>query len=88
MKSLYDDLPRCEALDGSSLSIVPSYIEAGRLCEALSVTLTDGERTALYVPYARVERLLALLSDIRTAQAITSPLLARIDHEVSGWSGE
>lgn len=44
------ELPRCEALDGSSLQIVPTYIEAGRFCEANCITVTDGERTAVYVP--------------------------------------
>ena len=43
-------LPRCDEMDGSTLRIVPSYIEAGMFCEANCVTITDGERTALYVP--------------------------------------
>lgn len=45
-------LPRCPALDGSTLRIVPAYTEAGRLCEANCVTITDGVRTAVYVPLA------------------------------------
>lgn len=45
------DLPRCDKLDGSTLKIVPRYIEAGRLCEANVITITDGERTAIYVPH-------------------------------------
>jgi hypothetical protein len=43
-------LPRCDKMDGSALRIVPSYTEAGMFCEANCVTITDGERTALYVP--------------------------------------
>jgi len=43
-------LPRCDKMDGSTLRIVPSYTEAGMFCEANCVTITDGERTALYVP--------------------------------------
>jgi hypothetical protein len=43
-------LPRCPALDGSTLRIVPAYTEAGQFCEANCVTVTDGERTAVYVP--------------------------------------
>jgi hypothetical protein len=43
-------LPRCDKMDGSTLRIVPSYIEAGMFREANCVTITDGERTALYVP--------------------------------------
>jgi len=45
-------LPRCEKLDGSSLRIVPAYTEAGQFCEANAVTITDGERTAVYIPLA------------------------------------
>jgi len=44
------ELPRCPKLDGSTLRIVPAYTEAGLRCEANCVTLTDGERTAVYVP--------------------------------------
>lgn len=44
------ELPRCEKLDGSTLRIVPAYTEAGQFCEANCVTITDGERTAIYVP--------------------------------------
>lgn len=43
-------LPRCENLDGTRLRIVPRYTEAGKFCEANCVTITDGERTAVYVP--------------------------------------
>jgi hypothetical protein len=46
-----EELPRCENLDGSSLRIVPAYTEAGQFCEANCITVTDGERTCLYVPY-------------------------------------
>lgn len=45
-------LPRCEKMDGSSLRIVPAYTEAGQFCEANCITVTDGERTAVYVPVA------------------------------------
>ena len=41
--------PRCEKMDGSSLRIVPSYTEAGMFQEANCLTVTDGERTAVYV---------------------------------------
>jgi hypothetical protein len=44
-------LPRCQKLDGSTLSIVPDYTEAGAYKEANCVTITDGERTAVYVPH-------------------------------------
>lgn len=46
-----EDLPRCEQLDGSSLRILHRYTEAGQFCEANCVYVTDGERTAVYVPY-------------------------------------
>lgn len=46
-----DRLPRCEAMDGSTLRVVPAYTEAGYFQEANAVTLTDGERTAVYVPH-------------------------------------
>lgn len=46
-----DALPRCEQLDGSTLRIEPGNIEAGRFCEANCVRITDGERSAVYVPY-------------------------------------
>lgn len=49
-EDLSEQLPRCDNLDGSSLRIVPAYTEAGRFCEANCVTITDGERTAVYVP--------------------------------------
>lgn len=52
MKPEPDELPRCEHLDGSTLRIVPSYIEAGEFCEANCITVTDGERTVVYVPFA------------------------------------
>lgn len=45
-----ESIPRCDELDGSSLRIVRSYTEAGRFCEANCVTITDGERTCVYVP--------------------------------------
>ncbi len=44
------NLPRCERMDGSGLRIVPSYTEGGWFSEANCVTISDGERTALYVP--------------------------------------
>jgi hypothetical protein len=28
----------------------PSYTEAGMFCEANCITITDGDRTALYIP--------------------------------------
>jgi hypothetical protein len=46
-----ENLPRCDKLDGSTLRIVPAYTEAGRYAEANCITVTDGERTAVYVPY-------------------------------------
>ncbi len=48
-----NDLPRCHALDGSSLRIVPAYTESGEFGEANCITITDGERTAVYVPLSR-----------------------------------
>ena len=45
-----DAIPRCASLDGTGLKIVPAYTEAGRFTEANCVTITDGERTAEYVP--------------------------------------
>jgi hypothetical protein len=44
------NLPRCTRMDGSGLRIVPSYTEGGWFSEANCVTISDGERTALYVP--------------------------------------
>ena len=45
-------LPRCSKLDGSTLSIVPAYTEAGYFTEANCVTIRDAEgRMALYVPH-------------------------------------
>lgn len=46
-----EQIPRCEALDGSTLRIVQKYTEAGYFCEANIVFLTDGVRTMGYVPY-------------------------------------
>lgn len=48
-----EDIPRCPELDGSTLRIVPNYTEAGWFAEANAVTITDGERTAIYVPFAK-----------------------------------
>lgn len=45
-----DQIPRCEELDGSTLRILPAYTEAGQFCEARCIMVTDGERTAVYVP--------------------------------------
>jgi hypothetical protein len=45
-----EDLPRCQKLNGSSLSVVPGNIEPGAFCEANCVTITDGAREAVYVP--------------------------------------
>lgn len=50
LEAKYDGLPRCDKLDGSSLRIVSAYTEAGYFCEVNCVTITDGERTAVYVP--------------------------------------
>ena len=47
-------IPRCLVLDGSTLKIVPAYTEAGWFTEANCITVTDGERTAVYVPYKTV----------------------------------
>jgi hypothetical protein len=46
-------IPR--SMEGEGLSIVPSYTEAGYFGEANVVTITDGTRTALYVPYKIVK---------------------------------
>lgn len=48
-------LPRCDKLDGSTLHIVPDYTEGGWFCEANCVTISDGERTAVYIPLKIVE---------------------------------
>lgn len=50
MKVRREDLPRCENVDGSTLRIVSAYTEAGGYMEANCVTITDGVRTAVYVP--------------------------------------
>lgn len=47
----HEDLPRCTEMDGSTLKIVPAYTEAGYYQEANCITVTDGERVAVYVPY-------------------------------------
>lgn len=44
-------VPRCVEMDGTTLRIVPAYTEAGYFQEANCVTITDGERTCVYVPY-------------------------------------
>jgi len=44
------DIPRCEAMDGTGLAIVPAYTEAGYFQEANVVMITDGTRTAIYAP--------------------------------------
>ena len=49
-----EKLPRCDKLDGSTLRIVPAYTEAGYFCEANCVTITDGERSAVFVPQAEL----------------------------------
>jgi hypothetical protein len=46
------EIPRCASMDGTSLYIVPAYTEAGMYCEANCITVTDGERTVVYVPVA------------------------------------
>jgi hypothetical protein len=50
------EIPRCPNLDGSSLFIVPAYTEAGFYCEANCITVTDGERTVVYVPAKAVDQ--------------------------------
>ena len=42
-----------EALKGTDLKIVPSYVEAGAYLEANCVVLTDGSRNVVYVPKER-----------------------------------
>jgi len=49
-----EDIPVCPKMDGSTLKIVPAYTEAGWYTEANCITVTDGERTAIYVPLASV----------------------------------
>jgi hypothetical protein len=49
-----EHIPRCPEMDGSTLRIVPDYTEAGWFCEANVITVTDGERTAIYVPLRAV----------------------------------
>jgi len=48
-----EDVPRCSEMDGSTLKIVPNFTEAGWHMEANCITVTDGERTAIYVPYRK-----------------------------------
>jgi hypothetical protein len=50
-----ENIPRCPMLDGSTLRIVPADTEAGRFREANCITVTDGERTAVYVAYKAIE---------------------------------
>lgn len=50
------DLPRCDEMDGSSLRILPRYTESGYFCEANVVWITDGTRTAVYVPLVKSEQ--------------------------------
>lgn len=45
----YEPMEGQPPLDGE-LRIVPAYVEAGWFTEANCVTLTDGERRAVYVP--------------------------------------
>jgi hypothetical protein len=49
----HSELPR--SMEGEGLSIVPFYTEAGYFGEANVVKITDGTRTALYVPYKIVK---------------------------------
>ena len=42
-----------EALSGTDLKIMPSYVEAGAYLEANCVVLTDGSRNVVYVPRER-----------------------------------
>jgi len=49
-----ESIPRCDNLDGSTLKILPAYTEAGQYCEARCLTITDGVRTAVYVPVPSV----------------------------------
>lgn len=48
-----EDIPRSE--DGSNLRIVPHYTEAGLFNEANFIVVTDGTRTAVYVPLEKWE---------------------------------
>jgi hypothetical protein len=74
-------LPRCDRLDGSSLRIVPAYTEAGRYGEANCITVTDGERTAVYVQQHAEESAMETVSDqIRSAEIAESVhLRAKLD---------
>jgi hypothetical protein len=46
-----EHLPRCENLDGTSLTIVSAYTEAGDFMEANRVTIEDKDgRRAVYAP--------------------------------------
>lgn len=47
------ELPRCNNLDGSELKVVS--MEAGRFCEGLEIEVSDGERSAVYVPARDLE---------------------------------
>jgi hypothetical protein len=58
------EIPRCANLDGTSLYIVPAYTEAGMYCEANCITVTDGERTVVYVPVAVAHASLGEVGDL------------------------
>jgi hypothetical protein len=47
------ELPR--SMEGEGLKILPFYTEGGWFTEANVIKVTDGERTALYVPYQTVK---------------------------------
>lgn len=66
-----EDIPRCPEMDGSTLKIVPNFTEAGWYMEANCITVTDGERTAIYVPYRKVDE--AETEAIRTLNSASSP---------------
>lgn len=66
-----EDVPRCSKMDGSTLTIIPNDVDAGWFGEANSITVTDGERTAVYVAFRKVDA--DELAEIHKLNAESSP---------------
>lgn len=76
-----DQLPRCDNLDGSTLSIKPEYTEAGAHCEANCVTVVDaGGREAVYVPLQTTIEKIAKMAE--TSTGCYTPEFSKRDVEV------
>lgn len=70
-----EDIPRCPELDGSTLKIMPSFAEG----EPTAIAVTDGERTAIYVP---------LLRDTAVVTAAFDRLRIARGYTEAGWYAE